>query len=169
MLKASRSSKKRRTESDEDVEAAEHDTSTGLTPSVRQRAPDSLPALTTIAARIFASNYRRLRTGVKNKTATDMLLQNLPDHLVSKVFAMLTITCPELLSSTFITLYFTRGPTVILTDQLPGVKERNISKLGDGAISSGLRHLELCGFDYADSLFASSLKDMNSLRVLNLR
>lgn len=66
--------------------------------------------------------------------------------------------------------HFLRGPTVILTDQLPGVKESTIVNLAYGHMTSTtLRQLELRGFDYADEKFAAALKNMNSLRFLNLR
>lgn len=98
----SRPRKKRRTESDEEIEAAEHDMSSGLTPSTRRLPPESrsIPALSVIAARVIAANFRNNMKANQYRVERD--LKRLPDTLIPKVFAMLSASCPGILSSKFI-------------------------------------------------------------------
>lgn len=98
--KPSRPRKKRKTESDEDIEAAEHDTSSGLTPSIRYLLPDSVPTLGVITIRVFASNFRKLWKNQRYRT--EKQLRILPDTLIPKIFAALSASCSGVLTSNFI-------------------------------------------------------------------
>ncbi|EPQ60876.1 RNI-like protein [Gloeophyllum trabeum ATCC 11539] len=85
-----------------------------------------------------------------------------------KLFAMLRASCPNILSHAFILADFMRGPSVTLTDELPGVQRFTIA--GVSRCGASLQELHLIGFSkFADSVFASALSSLSSLRVLNLR
>ncbi|KAG2351832.1 hypothetical protein BDR07DRAFT_1000459 [Suillus spraguei] len=92
----------------------------------------------------------------------------MPDNLVPKLFAMLRSTCPQILTNAMITSYFLRGPSIVLTSDVLAVNKITISAVA-GAGNS-LHELHLIGFvKFADSVFATVLSSMPSLRVLVLR
>jgi len=96
----------------------------------------------------------------------------LPDALVPKIFAMLRASCPTVLNNAFIVAYFLRGPSIVLANDLPDIKESTITAIASSGHGPGatLRHLELDGFSkFSDIRFASILKPFASLRTLVLR
>ncbi|KAF8554020.1 RNI-like protein, partial [Imleria badia] len=87
--------------------------------------------------------------------------------LVPRLFSMLRSSCPTLLSHGFIVLYFLRGPSLVLSSDLPGVQRQTISSIVN---NKSLRELHLIGFDkFADTVFASVLPSFPRLRILVLR
>jgi len=60
-----------------------------------------------------------------------------------------------------------RGPSLVLSSDLPGVQRRTITSVVN---HSALRELHLIGFDkFADTVFASILPSLPRLRILVLR
>lgn len=128
----------------------------------------------------------KLANGVRTKESTRHWLKILPDVLVPKIFAMLRKSCPSVLNNSFIVAvslrfgytlcqtfdiwiqYFLRGPSIVLTSDLPEIKKSTISAIASNG--SAVQHLELSGFvDFPDTLFASTLESLTSLRILILR
>ncbi|KAI5991631.1 hypothetical protein EDD15DRAFT_2448516, partial [Pisolithus albus] len=126
-----------------------------------------IPTLTTLAARHFVENIQTLSSNEELWRYVRVWLKHLPDILVPKLFIMLQRSCPNLLSHGFITLYFLRGPSILLTSALPGVQKQTIASI---TRNDTLHELHLIGFDkYQDSLFASLVSSLPQLRILVLR
>lgn len=87
--------------SDSDQPSAQNSTPSAQV-STRLLPPDTMPTLTTMAARIFVTNLQRLTHEDAIWGITKRYLKILPDALVSKVFAMLRASCPALLSKEFV-------------------------------------------------------------------
>ncbi|KAI6044994.1 hypothetical protein EDC04DRAFT_2637950 [Pisolithus marmoratus] len=137
--------------------------------SVRTVASGGLPipTLTTLAARRFVENIQVLSSNECLWRYVRVWLKRLPDIMVPKLFNMLQRCCPNLLSHGFITLYFLRGPSLMLSSALPGVLKQTIVS---AARNDTLRELHLIGFDkYSDSVFASLVSSLPQLRILVLR
>jgi hypothetical protein len=148
----------------------------------------TVPALTTLCGRVFAANFVKLRNNNKiweRKISDD--LRAIPDSLIPKLFAMLRASCPTYLKHEFIVTvgnfklpfdsqkfilcfiqYLLRGSSVTLRGDLPGVNRATISDIA--RINPGIQELELSGFEkITDSVFASLLRQLPSLRLLVLR
>ncbi|TFK57375.1 RNI-like protein [Heliocybe sulcata] len=136
--------------------------------STRTLTPDHVPTLTTLCARVFVANIRKLAKDEETWAATREWLKAVPDPIIPKIFSMLRASCPTVLSHGFILADFMRGPSVTLTDDLPGVQRMTI--LGVARCGASLQELHLLGLSkYADTSFASVLDSLPGLRVLNLR
>ncbi|KAG5718610.1 F-box/LRR-repeat protein 2 [Termitomyces sp. T112] len=136
--------------------------------STRVIGPTTPPALTTICARVFVTNFLELRKNEALWHRVSQSLAALPDILIPKVFAMLQNTYPTYLSHEVIVTYFFRGPSVTLLKDLPGVKKRTI--LDIARFNPGVRQLELTGFDdIPDSAFAQLFRNLTHLQSLVLR
>ncbi|KAH7924873.1 RNI-like protein [Leucogyrophana mollusca] len=128
----------------------------------------AVPSLTALCARVFVANIRELGKNHDEWEHTRSWLKLLPDLLAPRVFAMLRSSCPTILSHAFITAHFLRGPSIMLTNDLPGVERSTISAIAKAGET--LRELYLTGFDkFADTVFAALLPSLPSLRVLVLR
>lgn len=127
-----------------------------------------IPNLSVLCARSFVANLRALHESRNDWEITLKWLKLMPDNLVPKLFAMLRSSCPQILTNAMITSYFLRGPSIVLTSDVPAVNKITISAVA-GA-SNSLHELHLTGFvKFADSVFATVLSSMSSLRVLVLR
>ncbi|KAG2146556.1 uncharacterized protein EDB93DRAFT_1337544 [Suillus bovinus] len=128
----------------------------------------AIPNLSVLCARSFVTNLRALHDTRDDWESTLKWLKLMPDNLVPGLFAMLRSFCPQLLTSAMITSYFLRGPSIVLTSDLPGVNK--ITILATAAVGNSLHELHLTGFvKFADSVFATVLPSMPSLRILVLR
>ncbi|KAG1755094.1 RNI-like protein [Suillus paluster] len=128
----------------------------------------TIPNLSALCARSFVANLQALHETRDDWENTFKWLKLLPDNLVPKLFAMLRSSCPQLLTNAMITSYFLRGPSIVLTSDVPAINKSTILALA-GAGNS-LHELHLTGFvKLADSVFATILPSMPSLRVLVLR
>ncbi|THU94833.1 RNI-like protein [Dendrothele bispora CBS 962.96] len=89
--------------------------------------------------------------------------------MIPKIFAMLRGSpSATYLPHEYIVTYFLQGPSLTLTDSLPGVNKNTI--LAIGRVNPHLRELELSGFvKHADEVFASVVSHLKSLRSLVLR
>ncbi|KIM84624.1 hypothetical protein PILCRDRAFT_390629 [Piloderma croceum F 1598] len=156
--------------SEADSPSAQNNIPSSSALSTRNISPITVPALTTLCARVFVANLVNLSKHERTWKPTRRRLKALPDALVPKIFAMLRASCPTVLNNPFIVAYFLRGPSVVLTNDLPDLKESTISAIPSTVPGSTLSQLELAGFDkFPDSRFASTLKPFTSLRVLVLR
>lgn len=128
---------------------------------------DAIPMLTSLATRRFVENVLALSSDERLWTYVRLWLKRLPDLLVPKLFNMLQDSCPNIFSHGFIMLYFLRGPTIKLSQSLPGVQKQTVTSI---ARNHGLRELSLIGLDqYSDTLFASLISSLPQLRILVLR
>ncbi|EGO29367.1 hypothetical protein SERLADRAFT_412899 [Serpula lacrymans var. lacrymans S7.9] len=194
------------------------------TPLYNAHGGNAIPALSTLAARVFVASFRVLgargevtegndgRTGGYEKVRvsgrgregrrkcdwayTARWLRALPDLLASRLFAMLTAAVPAYLSHALIVtigiqynqsgsstkadtiqsiIYFLRGPSVTLTNDLTGVERATLFAIpritrSSATDTSTLRELHLIGLDaFSDSTFASIITSLPELRVLVLR
>ncbi|KAG2117796.1 RNI-like protein [Suillus discolor] len=136
------------------------------TRSVSSTGP--IPSLSALCARSFVSNLHALHETRDDWEGTLRWLKLIPDNLVPKLFAMLRSSCPEILTNAMITSYFLRGPSIVLTSDLPAVNK--ITILAVPGAGNSLHELHLTGFvKFADSVFATVLPSLPSLRVLVLR
>ncbi|PFH54649.1 hypothetical protein AMATHDRAFT_185367 [Amanita thiersii Skay4041] len=137
--------------------------------SLRNVPQATIPSLATLCARKFASHFIELRSNERLWERLSPQLKALPDALVPKVFSMLRLSCPTYLKHEFIVTYMLRGPSVSLTDALPGVNNRTIQDIP--RINPALHELHLTdlGSKITDATFASTLRQLKNLRVLNLR
>jgi Leucine-rich repeat (LRR) protein len=127
-----------------------------------------IPNLSALCARSFVANLRALHETRDDWEITLKWLKLMPDNLVPKLFAMLRSSCPQILTNAMITSYFLRGPSIVLTSDLPAVNKVTI--LAVAGAGKSLHELHLTGFaKIADSVFATVLRSMPSLRVLVLR
>ncbi len=159
--------------------------------STRTIPAENLPTLSMICVRVFAENLQRLHGDERTWEDVRWRLKQLPDSLSQKVFAGLRHTCPSLLQHGFIVAvshsivlfqgagsvdvlicaqYFLRGSSIVLDEDLPGVGKLTIHAIGDMPSKDKLRELQLTGFGkIADTVFASVVAKLPSLRKLNLR
>lgn len=150
-----------------------------------QRA--NVPSLSSLAARCFVAHARVLSENERSWAYSKLWLKRLPDTLVPRLFSMLRSTVPTFLSHGLIVLvrsqvtfyrvlfnflkrttkYFLRGPSLVLSSDLPGVQRQTISSIVN---NTSLRELHLIGFDkFSDTVFASILPSLPHLRTLVLR
>jgi len=151
----------------------------------------TIPGLTTLAMRVAARDVQVL-FGYKHQKRTARLIDEVPPHLVSRLFGHFRVQHPELLNHNlirdvrarvqrcmcecaklrYILQHFLRGPEIILTGDLPGVRHGTISVLRTRA-SGDLKVLELSGLDkdtLSDTKTDSKLFDnMHELETLVLR
>ncbi|KAG6850816.1 hypothetical protein H0H93_008119 [Arthromyces matolae] len=153
--------------------------------STRSISPTVPPALTSICARVFVANFLDLRQNKEKWDYVSPFLATLPDVLVPKIFGMLRNSYPTYLTrevittvsifqsyggqlSTLCVQYFLRGSTIVLGKDLPAVDKTTI--LNIPRINSGVRELELIGFDnISDSVFAQLIQHLARLEKVNLR
>jgi hypothetical protein len=90
--------------SESDLPSAQQNNPSSFALSTRTFPTASIPALTTLCARVFVSNVRNLAEDPAGHVwrRTRRWLKALPDPLVPKVFAMLKASCPMVLSDAFI-------------------------------------------------------------------
>ncbi|KAI0789647.1 hypothetical protein C8Q75DRAFT_891744 [Abortiporus biennis] len=122
--------------------------------------------LSTLCLKTFSVNLQKIHSS-GNWQAQVEWLKLLPDSVIPRLFATLRQTCPSILSSNFITAYLLRGPSVTLTDDLPGVNKNTVAAI----IRSGehLKELVLRGLDkIPDENFASVIAQLPVLQVLVL-
>ncbi|KZT21647.1 RNI-like protein [Neolentinus lepideus HHB14362 ss-1] len=173
---SSRPAKRRRTgglpafgaATEDDIQPTQTDVPSSSVLSTRILPPDYIPLLITLCARVFVANIRMLAKDEDTWAATREWLKVVPDPMIPKIFSMLRTSCPTVLSHGFILADFMRGPSITLTDDLPGVQRMTIS--GVARCGTSLQELHLIGLSkYADAVFASVLPSLSGLRVLNLR
>lgn len=70
--------------------------------STRALPVTSVPALSTLCARVFVANLAILSRSERTWELIRQWLKVLPDSLVPKIFAMLRTSCPTILSEPFI-------------------------------------------------------------------
>ncbi|KAH7883760.1 hypothetical protein F5I97DRAFT_1895343 [Phlebopus sp. FC_14] len=127
----------------------------------------SVPSLSSLSARRFVASLPILASDERLWVYTRRWLKLLPDALVPKLFAMLRSTHPTLLSHGFIVTCFLRGPSLTLSDDLPGVQRATLASITK---NGALRELRLTGFaKFADTVFASLISSLTQLRVVVLR
>ncbi|KAG6369875.1 hypothetical protein JVT61DRAFT_13339 [Boletus reticuloceps] len=127
----------------------------------------TVPSLSSLAARSFVTHVQALSENERSWAYSKRYLKRLPDILVPRLFSMLRSSCPTLLSHGLIVLYFLRGPSLVLSSDLPGVQRLTITSV---AHNTALRELYLIGFDkFADTVFVSILASLPQLRILVLR
>ena len=104
-----RKTKRQRTElpafgetSEADSPSAQQNIPSSSALSTRSLPPTTVPALTTLCARIFVANLVNLSQDECTWKHTRRRLKALPDALVPKIFSMLRATCPTFLNSVFI-------------------------------------------------------------------
>ncbi|KAG9316104.1 hypothetical protein JVU11DRAFT_3778 [Chiua virens] len=135
--------------------------------SIRTLPQATVPSLSSLAARCFVMHVRVLSENERLWMYSKRCLKLLPDTLVPKLFSMLRSNCPTLLSHGLIVLYFLRGPSLVLSNDLPGVQKQTIASITNNSV---LRELHLIGLEkFSDTLFASILPALPHLRVLVLR
>ncbi|KLO20640.1 RNI-like protein [Schizopora paradoxa] len=136
--------------------------------STREPFLDSLPSLSTICARVFVRNFRRLADEESgNWEVTRNELAELPDAIAVKLFSMLKAKFPHL-SHAIIATYFMRGDSL----QLDGSMSITLETLSaiPRLMGSNLESLVITDVSkFSDKAFASTLKRLPSLRVINLR
>ncbi|KAG5644719.1 hypothetical protein DXG03_007848, partial [Asterophora parasitica] len=137
--------------------------------SSTRRLPISVaPALTTLCARVFAANFVRLRNNEDVWARVSSQLKALPEVLIPRIFAILQSICPTYLAHEVIVTYFLRGPSIILSKELPGVKQRTLIDIA--RINPDVHELELTNFDdISDGVFANLLRSLSGLNRLVLR
>ncbi|TBU65000.1 hypothetical protein BD310DRAFT_296609 [Dichomitus squalens] len=166
-------SKANASQADDDIPTFQSQSTAPSTSTFSIRDPhaaDHLPSLTTICLRAFAGNMQKLSSDPETWEDVKYSLRELPDVLVQKVFAACRQICPTLLTHALIAPYFLRGSSVVLSSDLPGVNRSTLFAIGDMPSRDKLRELELTGFSkIADSVFASVVAKLPSLRKLNLR
>ncbi|KAG2129956.1 RNI-like protein [Suillus clintonianus] len=128
----------------------------------------SIPNLSALCARSFVANLQALHETRDDWENTFKWLKLMPDNLVPKLFAMLRSSCPQILTNTMIIDYFLRGPSIVLTSDIPVINR--ITFLEVAYAGNSLHELHLTGFaKFADSVFAAILPSVPSLKVLVLR
>lgn len=128
---------------------------------------DAIPMLSSLATRRFVENMPALSSDERLWAYVRLWLKRLPDLLVPKVFNMLQDSCPNIISHELIMLYFFRGPTIKLSQSLPGMQKQTFASI---ATHHSLRELYLIGLDkYSDTHFASLVSSLPQLRILVLR
>ncbi|KDQ63818.1 hypothetical protein JAAARDRAFT_29865 [Jaapia argillacea MUCL 33604] len=154
--------------SDADLPSARAPSTSSSVYSTRTLPSDRILPLTTMCARIFGNNMLKLSVNEESWATTREWLNLLPDTMIPKILAILSATCPTRLSHGLLIAHFLRGPTITLTDELTGVEKFTIIAIGKAG--TDLLELELSGFEkFPDSLFASILPKLPSLRKLVLR
>ncbi|KAI9460835.1 hypothetical protein BJY52DRAFT_1185679 [Lactarius psammicola] len=133
--------------------------------------------LTVVCARVFAASFPRMSKDPRQWEPSKKWkvvaagLKKLPDSIVQTLFAMLSSSCPHLLSHELVKEYFLRGRSVTLTSGVGGERSP-ISKYTVGAVASmgpGLVRLHLTGFDkMTDQSFAAVISKHSSLEDLSL-
>jgi hypothetical protein len=78
------------------------DTPSSSASSTRPLPLSTVPALTTLCARVFVANFVQLRNHEDRWEHVSVYLKALPDVLVPKIFAMLRRVCPTYLTHEFI-------------------------------------------------------------------
>ncbi|GLB36334.1 hypothetical protein LshimejAT787_0306220 [Lyophyllum shimeji] len=154
--------------SDADAPSAQYNNPSSFASSTRNLATSTTPTLATLCARVFASEFIRLRADEEIWSRISAQLKILPDVLIPKIFAMLQTSCPTYLAHEVIVTHFLRGPSIILHKDLPGVKQRTISDIA--RFNPGVRELQLINFDdIPDRIFATLIRNLRNLRTLVLR
>ncbi|KAL0950951.1 hypothetical protein HGRIS_007703 [Hohenbuehelia grisea] len=154
--------------SEDDLPSARNNNPFIFASSTRPVIASVLPPLSSLCVRVFAENIQKLYGNSTTWPIAAHYLKILPDPLLARVFAMLRMVCPTLLSAEFVTTYFFRGSVMILDNSMPGVEESTIQKLKQ--MGSELKELELTGFEkFSDTAFASAIAELPSLRKLILR
>ncbi|KAH9968925.1 hypothetical protein BC827DRAFT_1121860 [Russula dissimulans] len=143
------------------------------------RTVKSSPVLPLIAicARVFVANFPKFSKDPrqweprKAWRAVSVQLKSLPDSTIQTLFAMLSSSCPHLLSHDLVKEDFLRGHSITLTSGT-GSERSPISKYTVGAVASmgpGLVRLHLIGFDkMTDHSFAAVISCHPSLEDLSL-
>jgi hypothetical protein len=88
--------------SEADSPSAQNNIPSSSALSTRSLPSTTVPALTTLCARIFVANLIDLSKDEHTWKHTRRRLKALPDVLVPKIFAMLRTSCPTVLHNTFI-------------------------------------------------------------------
>ncbi|KII93332.1 hypothetical protein PLICRDRAFT_171104 [Plicaturopsis crispa FD-325 SS-3] len=128
----------------------------------------SVPALTTLCARVFVANLGELAQNSRRWNHSKKGLKELPDFMVPRIFTMLRNACPTILNHAFIVTYFLRGPSITLTSDLTHVKNTTISEIK--SMGNTLQELELRDFPKcSDKVFAQLLARLPLLKKLSLR
>ncbi|KIY65524.1 RNI-like protein [Cylindrobasidium torrendii FP15055 ss-10] len=126
-----------------------------------------IPWLSTLCCRVFAANFLRLHQRQNTWDRTKAQLEIIPDNLVPKLLALLSSNCPTYLPSEVLVTYFLRGPSLIWTSDLTGVKKQTIEAIP--RINKSLQELTLKGFEkFKDETFAAVVSRLPDLRLLNL-
>ncbi|KAI9455849.1 hypothetical protein F5148DRAFT_1324597 [Russula earlei] len=133
--------------------------------------------LTVICARLFVASFPKFSRDTrqweprKGWKAIGTQLKSLPDSTIQTLFAMLSSSCPQLLSHDLVKEHFLRGHSVTLTSGMGGERSP-ISKYTVGAVASmgpGLVRLHLIGFDkMTDQSFAAVVSRHPSLEDLSV-
>ncbi|KAI0001984.1 hypothetical protein BJV77DRAFT_970588 [Russula vinacea] len=146
--------------------------------STRIIRSDHVLPLTALCARVFVANFFKFSRDPRQWEPTKAWqiigarLERLPDSRIQSLFAMLSSSCPHLLSHELVKEYFLRGDSVTLTSGMGGERSP-IRKYTVGAVASmgpGLVRLHLIGFDkMTDTSFAAVISRHPSLEDLSLR
>jgi hypothetical protein len=88
--------------SEADLPFAQNNIPSPAAASTRTLPVTSVPALSTLCARVFVANLAKLSQRESTWKPTRECLKILPDSLVPKIFAMLRASCPTILSEPFI-------------------------------------------------------------------
>ncbi|KAF8507065.1 hypothetical protein F5888DRAFT_1647422 [Russula emetica] len=133
--------------------------------------------LTALSARLFVASFPTFSRDPhqweprKSWRRIAAQLKSIPDSTIQSLFAMLSSSCPHLLSHDLVKEYFLRGQSVSLTSGMGGERSP-ISKYTVGAVASmgpGLVRLHLFGFDkMTDQSFAAVISRHPSLQDLSL-
>lgn len=134
--------------------------------SVRKVGSNACPALTTAAIKRFVTNLLDQTSELK-KANTIATLQNLPDHLLQRVWLQLIEAWPERMAHHFIIAIFLRGSKVIFPGTLPGVTKDTIREIR--RMSDTLSHLEITGHGIPDKVFATTISALPQLDHVDLR
>lgn len=78
------------------------DTPSSSASSTRALLLTTVPALTTLCARVFVANFVKLKSHEDRWDRISVHLKGLPDVLVPRIFAMLRRVCPTYLTHEFI-------------------------------------------------------------------
>ncbi|KAH9025850.1 hypothetical protein EDB85DRAFT_1981342 [Lactarius pseudohatsudake] len=145
--------------------------------STRTVKDNRVVPLTVVCARVFAASLPRLSKDPRQWEPSKKWrvvatgLKKLPDSIVQTLFAMLSSSCPHLLSHDLVKEYFLRGRSITLTSGVGGERSP-ISKYTVGAVASmgpGLVRLHLIGFDkMTDQSFAAVISKHPTLEDISL-
>ncbi|KAH9025060.1 hypothetical protein EDB84DRAFT_1564190 [Lactarius hengduanensis] len=145
--------------------------------STRTVKDNRVVPLTVVCARVFAASLPRLSKDPRQWEPSKKWrvvaagLKKLPDSMVQTLFAMLSSSCPHLLSHDLVKEYFLRGRSITLTSGVGGERSP-ISKYTVGAVASmgpGLVRLHLIGFDkMTDQSFAAVISKHPTLEDISL-
>ncbi|KAH9064176.1 hypothetical protein EDB87DRAFT_1599655 [Lactarius vividus] len=145
--------------------------------STRTVKDNRVVPLTVVCARVFAASLPGLSRDSRQWEPSKKWrvvatgLKKLPDSIIQTLFAMLSSSCPHLLSHDLVKEYFLRGRSITLTSGVGGERSP-ISKYTVGAVASmgpGLVRLHLIGFDkMTDQSFAAVISKHPSLEDISL-